>query len=99
MRWTEEVELLTEEMRRVLAFLLWEAGWWKEKARGRASSMTPEELEGAIAYAERQADIRLEMRDHFARLWRYAPRYVELGTSEILEEKAEMLVAEDDDDD
>ncbi|KAF8074787.1 hypothetical protein FPV67DRAFT_1665550 [Lyophyllum atratum] len=28
MRWAEEVELLTEEMRRVSAFLKWKAGWW-----------------------------------------------------------------------
>ncbi|KAF8069134.1 hypothetical protein FPV67DRAFT_1415501 [Lyophyllum atratum] len=31
MRWAEEVELVQEEMRRVLAFLSWKAGWWLEQ--------------------------------------------------------------------
>ncbi|KAJ7099018.1 hypothetical protein C8R44DRAFT_593419, partial [Mycena epipterygia] len=28
-RWTEEVDLLEEEMRRILVFLEWRAGWWR----------------------------------------------------------------------
>ncbi|KAG1721861.1 uncharacterized protein EDB91DRAFT_1210239 [Suillus paluster] len=30
-RWSEEVELLLEEMRRVIVFLKWQAAWWKER--------------------------------------------------------------------
>ncbi|KAJ7822085.1 hypothetical protein B0H14DRAFT_3471004 [Mycena olivaceomarginata] len=32
-RWCEEVMLLQEEMRRVLRYLDWEAGWWRESGR------------------------------------------------------------------
>jgi hypothetical protein len=35
MRFSEEVELLNEEMRRVLAFLEWEACRWEERATER----------------------------------------------------------------
>ncbi|KAJ7713592.1 hypothetical protein B0H14DRAFT_3523331 [Mycena olivaceomarginata] len=31
-RWCEEVMLLREEMRRVLRYLDWEVGWWRERA-------------------------------------------------------------------
>ncbi|KAG2093727.1 uncharacterized protein F5147DRAFT_747879 [Suillus discolor] len=49
-RWSEEVELLLKEMRRVIAFLRWQAEWWSE----RHSSQVPEspaEQEGLAAYA------------------------------------------------
>jgi hypothetical protein len=32
LRWTEEVQLLMEEMRRVLVFLEWKAAFWEERA-------------------------------------------------------------------
>ena len=96
MRWSEEVELLSEEMRRVLAFLSWEADWWREKAHGRASSMSPEELEGAVAYAERQAAMRTELGDHFRHLWRFVPAYIAMGLGEVLEEGGEIGTMEDD---
>ena len=32
MRWSEEVLLLREEMRRVLVFLEWQATWWEKRA-------------------------------------------------------------------
>ncbi|KAG2750254.1 hypothetical protein P692DRAFT_20421062 [Suillus brevipes Sb2] len=37
MRWAEEVELLHEEMRRVLQFLRWHAAWWHAVAIGASS--------------------------------------------------------------
>ncbi|KAG1837469.1 hypothetical protein C8R48DRAFT_751632 [Suillus tomentosus] len=50
MQWTEEVELLQEEMRRVLCFLRWHV-------KGAISS--PDiDAEGLIAYAGRQAQLR-----------------------------------------
>jgi hypothetical protein len=97
MRWMEEVELLSEEMHRILAFFLWEVGWWKGKAYGRASSMTGEELEGAVAYAERQAAIRMQLHAHFSHLWRFVPQYRESGLIETPEEKAESQAVPDDD--
>ncbi|KAG5649942.1 hypothetical protein H0H81_001378 [Sphagnurus paluster] len=35
MRWEEELELLEEEMRRILAFLSWQADWWEQRAAWR----------------------------------------------------------------
>ncbi|KAF9490476.1 hypothetical protein BDN71DRAFT_1523131 [Pleurotus eryngii] len=56
LRWTEEVQLLKEEMRRVLAFLRWQAEWWEGKVCDDES--VPRVLaEGLTAYARRQASI------------------------------------------
>jgi hypothetical protein len=33
MRYAEEVEVLLEEMHRVLAFLKWDGNWWRERAQ------------------------------------------------------------------
>jgi hypothetical protein len=98
MRWSEEVELLSEEMCCVLAFLLWEADWWKGKAFGRELLMISVELEGAIAYAERQAAFRIELCEHFKHLWHFIPHYIALGCGEVLEEGGEVGAWEDNDD-
>lgn len=53
-RWSEEADLLVEEMRRTITFLEWRAGWWRSQAHRRVD--VPEHLHiGLIAYAERQA--------------------------------------------
>ncbi|KAJ7725158.1 hypothetical protein B0H14DRAFT_3519387 [Mycena olivaceomarginata] len=39
MRWTEEVDLLEEEMRHIVEFLQWRSGWWKERANIQATLM------------------------------------------------------------
>ncbi|KAJ7026189.1 hypothetical protein C8F04DRAFT_1212668 [Mycena alexandri] len=54
LRWTEEVDLLEEEMRRVLQFLTWRAGWWEEQI-GRRGLPEGSQREGETAYAARQA--------------------------------------------
>ncbi|KAF4568154.1 hypothetical protein EYR36_010163 [Pleurotus pulmonarius] len=54
-RWDEEVELVIEEMRRVLVFLDWKKGWWYEQGALRAGSAPPAVLSGLIAYAAKQA--------------------------------------------
>ncbi|KAG2095920.1 uncharacterized protein F5147DRAFT_584384 [Suillus discolor] len=58
-RWSEEVELLLEEMRRVVVFLKWQAEWWSGRANTRA--LEPADEEGAVAYAYRQAALRLSL--------------------------------------
>jgi hypothetical protein len=68
MRWSEEVELLEEEMRRVLRFLQWHATWWKEQAHRRACEKEADS-EGLQAYALRQADLRESLRERFILLW------------------------------
>ncbi|KAJ7022257.1 hypothetical protein C8F04DRAFT_1272805 [Mycena alexandri] len=42
MRWTEEVDLLEEEMRRIQQFLTWRAGWWLERADGHQREDGPQ---------------------------------------------------------
>ncbi|KAG2060031.1 hypothetical protein BDR06DRAFT_979706 [Suillus hirtellus] len=56
--WEEEVQLLCEEMCHVIAFLDWHAGWWDTQAR-----------EGALAYAQRQANLHRKMAVHFKSMW------------------------------
>ncbi|KAF8137969.1 hypothetical protein K438DRAFT_1638774, partial [Mycena galopus ATCC 62051] len=53
-QWREELILLEEEMRRVLAFCQWKARWWDERRRARAG-VSAELAEGISAYAKEQA--------------------------------------------
>ncbi|KAF7984577.1 hypothetical protein HWV62_13799 [Athelia sp. TMB] len=70
MRWSEEVLLLREEMRRVIAFLSWHADWWIRQGEGRTDiDLSPEVRQGLQAYAARQAAIRKSMATHFDSLW------------------------------
>ncbi|KAK7012748.1 CxC2 domain-containing protein [Favolaschia claudopus] len=52
-RWCEEVMLLREEMKRVLRYLSWQAGWWKEREVWR-EDVTAEVAGGLKAYAAKQ---------------------------------------------
>jgi hypothetical protein len=77
LRWDEEVDLLNEEMRRVLCYLDWKSAWWMEF--GTARHVTEEHLrEGLTAYASKQAHILSDMASRFADLW-----YPELARSGI----------------
>ncbi|KZP31898.1 hypothetical protein FIBSPDRAFT_944525 [Athelia psychrophila] len=69
MRWSEEVLLLREEMRRVQGFSQWQADWWTGQTRHLAD-LPPEDAEGIGAYAAKQASIRLQMASSFDHLWR-----------------------------
>ncbi|KAF9456024.1 hypothetical protein BDZ94DRAFT_1353138 [Collybia nuda] len=60
MRWDEEVELLQEEMRRILVFLEWQAIWWEHQGTA-AYSLDSTTKEGMIAYANKQASLRLTL--------------------------------------
>ncbi|KAK6966338.1 CxC2 domain-containing protein [Favolaschia claudopus] len=66
-RWVEEVELLREEMRRVLRFLAWRALWWEQR-RVVSWEVAPEVRAGLQAYAARQAALVRRV----ARTWREA---------------------------
>lgn len=68
MRWDEEVELLQEEMRRVLQFFEWQRAWWMEQ-RSRITGLPSEEAEGLVAYATRQADMRRSMHANCIARW------------------------------
>jgi hypothetical protein len=91
LRWTEEVCLLLEEMRRVLQFLEWKASVWEARATtfgddGDAEHNTIELVgsrlllhnrqEGLRAYALYQAWIQRELCRKFRSLWKDVPSRV-----------------------
>ncbi|KAG2125464.1 hypothetical protein DEU56DRAFT_873093 [Suillus clintonianus] len=77
-RWSEEVELLLEEMRRVLVFLRWQGSWWKERVTLRTLNSAPAQ-EGLSAYACRQSALRVLLIAKFQRLWSDVPTLVSGG--------------------
>lgn len=68
-RWSEEVELLQEEMRRVVMFLEWKSKDWLAKVEARKGTLTPGVQSGLRAYAEKQAAVYHDLAMSFARLW------------------------------
>jgi hypothetical protein len=78
MRWSEEVLLLWEEMRRVLQFLEWHAHWWEGRQTLHDGS-SPELAEGMSAYACKQANIRRSIRTSFKHLWHRSDEFKTLG--------------------
>jgi hypothetical protein len=76
MRWAEEVTLLQEEMRRVLAFLEWRADWWINRGSSMAmacSGSSAPYIEGLFAYAARQAKIQRALAGRFKEMWCVVP--------------------------
>ncbi|KAG1853639.1 hypothetical protein F4604DRAFT_1883371 [Suillus subluteus] len=70
MRWDEEVNLLKEEQRRVVAFLDWQADWWwSQRERHDLEYLDDTLREGLATYAERQASLRQQLSTHFQILW------------------------------
>ncbi|KAG2120428.1 uncharacterized protein F5147DRAFT_741483 [Suillus discolor] len=67
-RWHEEIQLLMEEMRRVLAFLKWYIQWWEECATLR-TFVRAEETEGFVAYAKRQGAVCRALLTSFEDRW------------------------------
>jgi len=94
MRFEEEVDILQEEMRRTLAFLVWLAGWWLEWGRSSsAGSQSDIHREGSSAYAERQATLRLDLHDYFKHMWRHVGDWVRSGVvsdAEAVEQEDEL---------
>jgi hypothetical protein len=77
MCYAEEVDLLEEEMRWVMQFLDWRAGWWRSLVGLPASGMDEALQEGHAAYAAKQAAYLGGMRDSFVTMWRDIPRFLE----------------------
>ncbi|KAJ7839976.1 hypothetical protein B0H14DRAFT_2360894, partial [Mycena olivaceomarginata] len=94
-RWTEEVELLREEMRRVPVTLRWKAGWWVE--RSTVDEFEGYHAEGARAYAFRQAELLRRISDHFEELW--APLRAVEDVAAVPEPMPEPIDGNDDDND
>ncbi|KAG1850227.1 hypothetical protein DFJ58DRAFT_716845 [Suillus subalutaceus] len=66
--WVKEVQLLQEEMRRVVAYLLWHATWWNAQA-DRRTGLALAEVEGIRGYAKRQAAMWRDLHDTFLSKW------------------------------
>ncbi|KAF7303364.1 CxC2 domain-containing protein [Mycena indigotica] len=81
-RWAEEVELLEEEMRRVLEFCSWKAAWWMDLSNRRQGA-TESLMAGLRAYAERQAHIHSARQLQFAANWRDVPTFSDLGLQQV----------------
>jgi hypothetical protein len=60
--------LLQEEMRRVLRYLDWEAGWWRERAALR-TDVSREVGAGVRAYALKRAGWNGRLAGYFRTLW------------------------------
>ena len=67
-RCREEVLLLREEMRRVLAFLEWKSSWWLDRENLRVD-ITNDLAEGLKAYAQTQSDLQRALKEHFCAIW------------------------------
>ena len=86
MRWTEEVLLVQEEMRRVLEYMSWFANWWTSHAVVHSmAAHDPYLTEGLTAYAAKQADLRLSLRSHFEMLWKDVQSSLEVDKVPSLE--------------
>jgi hypothetical protein len=84
LRWSEEVRLLEEEMRRIQQFLLWQSGWWMTRVglrstRVRGGVVDDAQREGDMAYALRQAAARSDLCGVFAAKWAHLPAFVSDG--------------------
>ncbi|KAG1735898.1 uncharacterized protein EDB91DRAFT_1238142 [Suillus paluster] len=67
MHWKEEIELLEEEMHRILQFIQWHALWWDNVAHLHA--LVGAEKEGVVAYATRQAHLHRDLSAKFETSW------------------------------
>ncbi|KAJ7175247.1 hypothetical protein C8R43DRAFT_873015 [Mycena crocata] len=110
LRWSEEVDLLEEEMKRILKFFTWWAGWWTGLIGQRRWMVTGDECkplddaqrEGETAYASRQAALRLALRDSFADKWSTLPDLIRRGragedVSDVVDEWEDVDDSSDED--
>jgi ABC-type proline/glycine betaine transport system substrate-binding protein len=77
MRYAEEVDLLEEEMRRVLQFLEWRANWWRGRVGLRAEQQPEALREGHAAYAYKQAGYMAGLRTGFKEEWSSVAKLIE----------------------
>ncbi|KAJ8494663.1 hypothetical protein ONZ45_g13153 [Pleurotus djamor] len=86
-RWQEECILLSEEMRRVVQFHMWQANVWKRRAQEAPS-------QGAGAYAWRQHDVRQTLADRCKRAWASVETWIKYGEGAVV--AGERLVEQHD---
>jgi hypothetical protein len=61
-RWDEEVNVLREEMRRILRYLSWETEVWEARAELTRDDQPVEVQAGLKAYAHKQGDLHRSLR-------------------------------------
>ena len=66
--WSKEFLIVEEEMRCVLAFFEWKSGWWLAQANQRGN-LEVSIQSGVAAYAQKQAELCLQMADRCATYW------------------------------
>jgi hypothetical protein len=81
MRYAEEIDLVEEEMQRVLQFLRWRRDWWEARA-GLRMQVDGAFQEGQAAYARKQAGYMHGLRERFKLLWRYVPQELRMACEE-----------------
>ncbi|KAJ7733908.1 hypothetical protein B0H16DRAFT_1327784 [Mycena metata] len=84
-RWREEVDLLEEEMGRVVRFFFWRAEEWSAQV-GRKGLVDGPQLEGETAYARRQAAVQLGLAESCAGEWQALPDLIRRARAGELEE-------------
>lgn len=67
-RWREEVQLLAEEMRRVIRYFEWKSTWWLTQLQPHRSDSTQLQI-GRNAYAHRQSDLWVGLAVKFSKQW------------------------------
>jgi hypothetical protein len=93
-RWQEECLLLSEEMRRILAFFIWQENEWRSRAKSIPSRSDNVVLaEGKVAYALRQANIRSQMVESFKAQWNVGQLEMRL-TATILDGRDPYVMVE-----
>jgi hypothetical protein len=104
-RWNEELLIIQEEMRRVLAYFEWRSSWWLEQANQRVG-LESSVQSGVVAYAHKQSSLCLRMAARCAEHWlpvmknhgivpKWSGRYGK-GSSAMIQDGS---ISESDDDD
>ncbi|KAJ6532232.1 hypothetical protein DFH09DRAFT_1092897 [Mycena vulgaris] len=88
LRWSEEVDLLEEEVRRIAQFLRWRSEWWQEQVGKRGLEEGPQ-AEGETAYAMRQAGLQADLSTRFTGMWSALPELISAGRAGIIAGDAE----------
>ena len=68
-RWSEEMVLVIEEMCCVIQYLDWKVSWWHSQGTVRSPTTWPDIVSRLSAYAERQADLMINLAKLFTSSW------------------------------
>ena len=100
MRFTEEVQMLREEQRRVLVSLEQEATMWERRAVLAVAKECLVTRQGAVAYAMRQCALRRKLATCFRSCWAAGVVIDPQRPAPMIEEGQELftIVGEDSDD-